>query len=80
MNTFSNENGALNFLLNDIEAQTMKLKEEIKKIDDMLSKEPESFHSRIEKLEYKTKMFDLINKKSVLAFKLSLISNKDFKT
>lgn len=80
MNTFSNENGALNFLLNDIESQTVKLKEEIKKIDDMLSKEPEFFQSRIEKLEYKTKMFDLINKKSVLAFKLSIISNRDIKS
>lgn len=77
MNTFINENGALNFLLNDLEAQTKRIKEEIRKIDEMLSNEPEAFHSRIEKLEYKTKMFDLINKRNVLAFNLSLLdSNK----
>lgn len=73
MNTFVNENGSLNFLLTDLEAQTKRIKEEIRKIDEMLSHEPESFHSRIEKLEYKTKMFDLINKKNVLAFNLSLL-------
>lgn len=75
MNTFiTNGNDSLNFLVNDIEAQTKKIKEEIKKIDEMLSKEPESFSSRLEKIEYKTKMFELISKKKALAFNLSFIT------
>lgn len=73
MNTFVNENGSLNFLLNDLETQIKRIKEEIRKIDEMLSHEPDSFGSRIEKLEYKTKMFDLISRRNVLAFNLSLL-------
>lgn len=76
MNTFINGNGAMNYLINELEAQTKKIKEEIKQIDEMLSKEPDSFHSRLEKIEYKTKMFDLISKKKALAFNLSVIDSK----
>lgn len=75
MNTFSKENGTLKFLLNDLGDQTRRIREEIKKIDEMLSKEPQPFRSRIEKLEYKTKLFDLLNKKSVLALNLSVLDS-----
>lgn len=74
MNTIANGNGVINFLINNLESQTQKIKEEIKKIDEILQKEPESFHSRLEKIEYKTKMFELINKKKALAFNLSFIT------
>lgn len=77
MNTFiTNGNDFFNFLVNDIESQTKKIKEEIRKIDEMLAKEPESFSSRLEKIEYKTKMFELISKKSALAFNLSYLKTK----
>lgn len=77
MNTFLNGNNSLNLILNDLETQTKKMKEEIEKINKLLSEEPQSFNSRIEKLEYKAKMFELISKKKALAFKLSVLdSNK----
>lgn len=70
-----NNNGFPDFLYNDIEQLTKQLSDEIKKIDELLKQEPTKFSSRLEKVEFKRNLFELINKRNAYAFKISLISH-----
>ncbi len=81
MNSLTFNDDSLKHLIDNIEQQTRQIKDEIKKIDNLIAQEPVTFKNRLEKLEYKTKIFDLINKKFMLAFKLSLLTtDKNFKS
>ncbi len=78
MNSLTFNDDSLKHLIDNIEQQTRQIKDEIKKIDNLIAQEPVTFKNRLEKVEYKTKIFDLLSRKSALAFKLSLISKEKF--